>query len=283
MGSTVSTRVRDADALLAGRAGQVLNLKKELALAAPQSEDAEKLLARASDLLATLAKDIKNIGDDLGENYDLRRFQALHDLIDQVRQNVNSVPLVCLHQAVLGYLRPGWQAVAGGGRFAWYRGTNMDNALEVFLAGHFNPSYQGSGGNSLGVGTYFIDTYAEAVKYVDNRYGGKGCVFGMNVSGLRVLKARHLGQPLPAAPPAHGWQRMSNVEFDGDLGYDAERRIRDSVNTAKTLVQLAKENEYHAVEWVRTDRGPPPRRGDRTSAHHSRCGAHRVLASILRP
>ena len=254
MGTTASDKVRAADVLLAEREGEVLELKNGLALAAARSVEADKLLARAAQLLAALAGDIKNIGDDLGADYDLRLFQALHDQIDRVLKDVGSIQLVHLGQTITGCLRPGWQAVEGRGQFAWYRGTSLDNAIEVLRAKHFDPDYQGSGAY-FGVGTYFADTYADALNYVNNRYSGKGCVFGMNVSGLRVLKARHLKHPLPAAPPPPGWLRMSNVEFDGELAYDAEQRIRDTMNTAKTLVQLAKESDYQAVEWLETEEG----------------------------
>lgn len=257
MGTAMS--VRDADERLATRTRHVLELSEELShcfATAPQTAEMDRLLAQARELLAALDADMKTIGQDLGPNYNLGHFEELQRHISQITDSVSSIPLIHLYRQVVSKLRPEWQPVKGGGGFAWYRGTSIDNGLKVLAEGHFDSNFTSSGAY-FGLGTYFATDYAVAETYVLNRHGA-GCVFGMNLPTLRILRARHFTLPLPTTPPPEGWCRIENVEFEGnltDLGYDAPRKFRDSGNYGKTLTSLARDAGYQAVEFLDSAEG----------------------------
>ena len=253
-----SMSVKDADERFTVRTKQVLDLTEELTACfatAPQTAEMDRLLAQARVLLDVLAKDMDEITKDLGPNYDLGQFEALKVQIQQVLDTTTSIPLIYLYRDVVSKLPVGWQPVKGTGKFQWYRGTSIDNGLKVLEVKRFDSNYTSSGAY-FGVGTYFTVSYDVAEKYVLSRHGS-GCVFGMNIPGLRILKARHF-KDLPSTAVPTGWQRIGNVEFEGslaDLGYDAPRRFRDSANVGQTLTKLAKEAGYQAVEFLESNEG----------------------------
>jgi hypothetical protein len=245
--------VKDADERFAARTIHVGELRQELAdcfATAPQTEQMDRLLVRARDLLAVLGADMKKIEEDLGPGYDLDQFQALTDQIDQVVDNVAHIPLIYLYDVLVRTLPPDWRPVRGTGGHVWFRGSSLGNALPVLQAGHFdsNVTFHGA---AFGVGTYFARNYDEAEQYGE-------CVFGMNSPGAKILRVKIQLELHPPAPDP-GWQRIETLDIEGDidelLGWTARTRLRDAANRGKTLTQIAREQEYDAVEFLECDEG----------------------------